>query len=590
MINRNKKVIATMITALAVVGIIPQGVHASELKTLKELNGDVNGAIAYKDGKYIVDVDNTDDEDANYTGVVYVDGSSHKTLQDTDDEDFDTGVDASIYGDKYAKLNSGDYFVDLTSGNVTDDNIDENNNDDASSALKKKLKKTDRYNQDEATPSLTLVKSNDFSAPYYSYSEDGFNGYTDVKGNYIDADYNTGNVYAVIGSSKKKFSNTKDKVTVDDKDYKLFVTPVKTLGQDKDNVYRLATLEVKEYDTATSTWVAPTVKVIINSIKEDGNVVSTTGSAVTVSTGSQTSMKVIQKISKAQSSDDVDDAKYAKSVTSYELIGDADDKDAVSLYNDENVSFVDGKIISWSAEDKSVKVQVLQEKSKNGVTYFDETTSDSEDFDALDVDANGNLWRLNNGYIFKFNNDEDWTKVYKVDGGMDNLSVYDQNNLIAWSSKDEIYSVASGASTSTGDTTTPTTPTTPVQAGWVKATDGTWSFVKADGTKATGWYKDTNGKWYFLNSNGVMATGWVKDTNGAWYFLNADGSMATGWVNDKGTWYYLNPVSDGTMGVMKTGWVKDADGTWYYLNVDGSMAHDTTVDGYQLASNGAWVK
>jgi FOG: Glucan-binding domain (YG repeat) len=577
MINRNKKVIATMITALAVVGIIPQGVHASELKTLKEISGDVNGAIAYKDGKYIVDVDNTEDEDAKYTGVVFVNGSSNKVLKDTDDEDLDTGVNATIYGDKYAKLNNGDYFVDLTSGDVTDDTIDEDNSDDASTALRKKLKKTDRYNESDQSPSLTLVKSNDFSAPYYSYNEEGFNGYTDKNGNYIDADYNTGNVYAIIGTEKKKFSNTDDKVTVGDKDYKLFVTAVKTLGQDKDNVYRLATLEVKVLDKNTNTWATPTEKVIINSIKEDGNV-TTTGSAVTVTTDSQTSMKVIQKISKSQSSDEIDDAKYAKSVTSYELIGDADDKDAVSLYNDENVSFVDGKVISWSAEGGEVKVQVLQEKSKNGVTYFDEKTSDSEDFEALDVDVDGNLWRLDGGSVYKFDNDEDWTKVYKVDGSMDSLSVYNKDNLIVWSADDEIYAVASSAST--GDTTTPTTPTNPTTP-----TDPT-----NPTTQIFGWVKNADGTWSYFKEGSVKATGWVKDTDGSWYFLKTDGSMATGWVNDKGTWYYLNPVSNGTMGAMKTGWVKDTDGTWYFLNADGSMAHDTTVDGYQLASNGAWVQ
>jgi|GEM_PF-2160097 len=41
-------------------------------------------------------------------------------------------------------------------------------------------------------------------------------------------------------------------------------------------------------------------------------------------------------------------------------------------------------------------------------------------------------------------------------------------------------------------------------------------------------------------------------------------------------------------GYMKTGWLQDSNGKWYYLNSDGSMAHDTTVDGYTIGSDGAW--
>ena len=40
---------------------------------------------------------------------------------------------------------------------------------------------------------------------------------------------------------------------------------------------------------------------------------------------------------------------------------------------------------------------------------------------------------------------------------------------------------------------------------------------------------------------------------------------------------------------MKTGWFKDGS-NWYYLNSDGTMAHDTTIEGYKLGSNGTWIK
>ena len=68
-----------------------------------------------------------------------------------------------------------------------------------------------------------------------------------------------------------------------------------------------------------------------------------------------------------------------------------------------------------------------------------------------------------------------------------------------------------------------------------------------------------------LDESGAMQIGWLKDTNGEWYYLSESG-------------------------VMQTGWVKDTDGQWYYLNQNGAMEYNKYIDGYYLASNGAWVK
>ena len=45
--------------------------------------------------------------------------------------------------------------------------------------------------------------------------------------------------------------------------------------------------------------------------------------------------------------------------------------------------------------------------------------------------------------------------------------------------------------------------------------------------------------------------------------------MTTGWQQVNGAWYYLNPVSDGTKG---------------------AMAANTTIDGYYVNADGAWVQ
>lgn len=63
-----------------------------------------------------------------------------------------------------------------------------------------------------------------------------------------------------------------------------------------------------------------------------------------------------------------------------------------------------------------------------------------------------------------------------------------------------------------------------------------------------------------LNPIGASAE-WKKDSHGWWF--SEDSSWATGW--------------------------KKIDGKWYYFYYNGYMAHDTTIGGYKLGSNGAWL-
>lgn len=84
----------------------------------------------------------------------------------------------------------------------------------------------------------------------------------------------------------------------------------------------------------------------------------------------------------------------------------------------------------------------------------------------------------------------------------------------------------------------------------------------------------------------IVKTGWVQDTlTNTWMYCDNNGNKISGWIKDNDKWYYLN--SDG---IMQTGWLLDRDSLmWYYLNSDGTMAYDTTIDGYMLNSNGAWI-
>lgn len=104
---------------------------------------------------------------------------------------------------------------------------------------------------------------------------------------------------------------------------------------------------------------------------------------------------------------------------------------------------------------------------------------------------------------------------------------------------------------------------------------------KRIGTTTNGWVKSA-GTWYFYK-NSVKQTGWIKD-GGEWYYLDSNGKMKTGWISYKNEWYFLSSNGD-----MLTGWVY-VGGKWYFLTADGSMAKNTTIDGYVLGSDGAWIK
>lgn len=119
------------------------------------------------------------------------------------------------------------------------------------------------------------------------------------------------------------------------------------------------------------------------------------------------------------------------------------------------------------------------------------------------------------------------------------------------------------------------------QNGWNQ--QGSFWKYQEKGRNVTGW-KQINGNWYHFNSNGVMSTGWVKDGS-KWYYLKPSGEMQTGWLKDNGTWYYLE-----SSGAMKASQWFQVSGKYYYVNASGALAVNTTIDGFQVDSNGARVE
>jgi len=68
------------------------------------------------------------------------------------------------------------------------------------------------------------------------------------------------------------------------------------------------------------------------------------------------------------------------------------------------------------------------------------------------------------------------------------------------------------------------------------------------------------------------------------YFANAQGVKQTGWIKADDGWHF----ADSTGKVLRSQWYKDTDGQWYYLGANSQMLSGVNVDGYYLASNGAW--
>ncbi|WP_252236181.1 N-acetylmuramoyl-L-alanine amidase family protein [Clostridium sp. ZS1] len=592
MFNRANKATALLVAAAAVISLVPAtGVSAADYKRIESKDGTVYNAVAYKNGSFVID-GNVKDEDTE--AVYFLNEGKYSEL-----EDIDTGADFDgTYGEKYLSVDGGDYYVDLTNGKVTDDNVKEDQIDEVATTLRKKIRNNadDRYSDHDSLKesSLKEMAGNKFGETWYettytaeeitngTTTSSALNVYTDAKGNYIDADYNLGKIKVKVSNGK----TTSSAVTVDNtddqfdglgkNDLSAKVTNAEVIGQDSNNIYRIATITVNAGDNTVTE---------INGKEINTNVFESTDGNKTVS------FKVIQKISKAQASGDVDGAKYAKTVTNYAIADE--DANAETLLADAEYSIVGGKVVAHTFASETVKVKTIEFKTSRGFNYIDTEDADEEEAVAVEIDADGNLWRLDSGFVYKFDNKDDWDKVYKVDGSMDKMSVYNKDNMVIWNENDEVYSVIGAKDEEEKPEVT---------TGWAQAEDGTWSYTKEDGTKATGWL-NLNGTWYFLDAAGIMQTGWINDNgtwyltngsgamqtgwqnvNGTWYFMQGSGAMKTGWINDNGTWYYTN-----ASGAMQTGWLND-NGTWYYLDGSGKMLSNTTVNGYVLGANGAWIR
>lgn len=266
---------------------------------------------------------------------------------------------------------------------------------------------------------------------------------------------------------------------------------------------------------------------------------------------------------------------YVKKSSSSDDEDDNDDYDEIYL-DDLTLTYKDDEIdFDFDEEKTTYNIDV-----KNSVTYV-KVCAEPED-DDYTVKINGST----------VDEDDDYEKKVTLSEGKNVITV-----KIKDSGDERVYTLnitrktSSGSSTSTEESASTNTntdssaDTETKKNGWVNV-NGKWMYNDASGNpiKNTWFFDRTYNSTYYIDNNGFMVTGWLyKDSN--WYYMDNSGAKKTGWQLVAGTWYYLD-----SNGVMKTGWFKDLDGKWYYLQSNGAMAKNTTIDGYKLGSDGAWIK
>lgn len=581
----NYKKTAKAASSLAVIASVFLAIpaEAESYKRIQDNEGIVYDGLAYKDGIFYIDGEVNQLGEGNFH---LSDGKYIKLKK------INSGDNFNLYGEKYLEIENGDYYVDLNTGKIIDDNIEEDEKDDALTNLRKEIRKDNdgRYSEDEDVRNndIYIIENNKFlESWYYTYLKDTNSKevmvFTDKEGNYIDADYSIGKVSLYSkklinkNNGRVSFENTKD----EKEDLKVNIYNEKVLCQDKNYIYRLAYLSIIYNDNNVISNVTTDSSITFGGYKNNNKV-----NTVKIENAGEElyAIPVIQKISKEQAEDDIDGAKYPKSVEIYFLTGD----EGGNLETDkllENYTVNDGKIITYGFENDKLKAYSISLKSKNGYYYTDFSDGadiDSDDVKDMDVSTDGELWILESGFIKKFNDDDDFEKVYKVDGSMNELSVYDKENILVWNEDNEIYSIITKDILNKSEEIKEENKVTD---NWIQNDDGTWNYLNDDGTKKVGWVQSLSSKlWYYMNADGVMVSNcWIKD-NDKWYHFNENGAMQTGWNYIDNNWYCLEQS-----GAMKTGWINDK-GTWYYCSESGAMLHNTFVDGYYLGDNGAWTR
>jgi hypothetical protein len=566
---------------------------ATEVKKVDAQEGTVYFGKAKGNGMFIIDGEINGRDDS---AVYFLSNGKYTELKNADSG----SATGEMYQNKYVEFDDGNYYIDPATGNKIEEKLTENWHDDITTAVRKNIKADngDRFDSAQAYDNGKRIEptlqwngqqcmvgfSGVWSEYRYPLKTANVNGvtystiYSDPDGKYVDTDYNLGTFNVATTGASVSIKNTKDTYEIKKGntvyEVKAQIDSSSALSEGYDYILRSAKISLWGRDKALGgAYTNMTAQFKYGSKANNYDIAD-----------GDSDINVLQKISKAQSSDAVDGIKYAKDASTY-FLADSDGKSYTQYthgtYNNEDLyrrwstnmaGIVNCDVMSGKAYAQEVKL-----KGENGFYYTDLGDKDNVDLTPQSSISMGGgmVYCLSDGYVKMWNNVDSFDKLYKVDGAMNQISASNKDNIIVWNEDDKVYSViynpkvagnATGAATTGATNTTTNTTTTGAAVGWVKANDGTWSYNKADGNKATGWYQDTTGTWYCSNANGIMlANAWAQDNSGLWYYLGSTGAMTTNkWIQYNGKYYYV-----GANGVMLTNAI--------------------TPDGFYVGADGAWV-
>jgi glucan-binding YG repeat protein len=240
---------------------------------------------------------------------------------------------------------------------------------------------------------------------------------------------------------------------------------------------------------------------------------------------------------------------------------DEDDNKDVYL---KSISLSDGDLsFSKNTSDYSVNVS----GSVDEIKITAKPDCDSDEYDDYEVRIDGST----------VDESDKFRKTVSLNKGKNDIKITVKNDDDKRTYTLNIYRGGSSNNSNSSGTQLPTKNIKTNQ--WVQV-NGRWQYNDSMGNPVkNNWIRN-----YYLQSDGNMATGWLK-YGGTWYYLGGDGAKKAGWQLVNGNWYYMD-----SEGRMQTGWIKDVSGKYYYLYSNGAMAYNTTIGGYRLGSNGAWIK
>lgn len=292
--------------------------------------------------------------------------------------------------------------------------------------------------------------------------------------------------------------------------------------------------------------------------------------------------------------DDANDSDYNEYEIEIEYTGDDDAEendedtlDSLELYDED-----DNTVELYENDDYDDEVD--SDEVEEGETYYAKTSSDQvtietdgpdDDYVKIFKSTSNSSKGIDTGDSISVTGNKTLTvRIYSEEPDSDITYEEDENVIGEYVIKLEYNEDdSSNTSTETEDESTETTSSQPINNS--TNTTGAVTDTINSNILPNQWVQ-VDGKWQYNDALGQpIKNTWFYDKNlGKNYYLQADGNMAVGWLNSNGKWYYL-----GVDGAMKTGW-QLVNGNWYYLDTQGVMAYNTTINGYKVGSNGAWIK